>query len=96
MTKLALITGTYHPGGAISRQESKVEAAVFAIVQEAVTNGLKHADASRIDVRLRETPNMLHVSVVDDGKGFEVGTVMRYYEHGDSLGMLTSLSVRCT
>jgi signal transduction histidine kinase len=38
-------------------------------VQEALTNTLKHADASRADVRVRYWPGELEVEVVDDGHG---------------------------
>lgn len=40
---------------------------VFRIVQEAVSNALRHAAASRVAVRLRDRV----VEVVDDGKGFD-------------------------
>jgi signal transduction histidine kinase len=33
---------------------------------------IKHAGASRVDVRLRGTGNRLEVSVSDDGAGFDV------------------------
>jgi signal transduction histidine kinase len=38
-------------------------------VQEALTNTLKHADASRAAVRVRYAPGSLDVEVVDDGRG---------------------------
>ena len=36
---------------------------------EAVQNATKHADATRIDVELRETTEGLTLTVADDGKG---------------------------
>ena len=42
------------------------------LVQEALNNALRHAQASRIDVRLRFLPDgRIGVLVVDDGKGFD-------------------------
>jgi len=41
----------------------------YRIVQEAVTNALKHAGASTIDVRLRYLNRELEVDVADDGRG---------------------------
>ena len=41
------------------------------IAQEAVTNALKHAQAKRITLRLQTTSNCLHLSVSDDGRGFD-------------------------
>ncbi|MFI6675908.1 histidine kinase [Kribbella sp. NPDC050470] len=41
----------------------------YFVVAEAVANVLKHAQATRIDVVVREADNQLHVSVTDDGVG---------------------------
>ncbi len=42
---------------------------VYRIVQEALTNTLKHASASRAQVTLRYSPDQLTVRVQDDGRG---------------------------
>lgn len=73
---------------AISRQEEKVEAALFAIVQETVNNALKYARAKNIGIELRETPAALYLAITDDGVGFDVDQVMSDYEQRTSLGML--------
>jgi signal transduction histidine kinase len=44
-----------------------VDLSAFRIVQEALTNTLKHAGASRADVSLRYTDASLEVEVLDDG-----------------------------
>ena len=41
----------------------------YRIVQEALTNTLKHAAASRADVRVRYWPDELEVEIIDDGRG---------------------------
>ncbi len=41
----------------------------YRIVQEAVTNALKHAHASVIDVRIRYLARELEIDVADDGRG---------------------------
>lgn len=46
-----------------------VSQAAYRIAQEAVTNTLKHAAASTIDVRIRYLANELEVDVADDGRG---------------------------
>lgn len=46
-----------------------VSQAAYRVVQEAVTNTLKHAGARRIDVRVRYLASELEVDVVDDGRG---------------------------
>ncbi len=42
---------------------------IYRIVQEAITNAVKHADARQIDVVLRTTPNSIRLTVRDDGCG---------------------------
>jgi signal transduction histidine kinase len=42
---------------------------VFRLVQEALTNTLKHAGATRARVNLRYWPGELEVEVIDDGPG---------------------------
>jgi signal transduction histidine kinase len=46
----------------------------YRIVQEALTNALKHAAASRADVRVRYWPDELEVEIVDDGRGAMSGS----------------------
>jgi signal transduction histidine kinase len=46
-----------------------VDVSAYRIVQEALTNTLKHAGATRADVYLRYWPDELEVEVVDDGDG---------------------------
>ena len=41
----------------------------YRIVQEALTNTLRHARATRSDVEVRHTNEGLHVSVIDNGSG---------------------------
>jgi signal transduction histidine kinase/DNA-binding response OmpR family regulator len=50
-----------------------VEDQLFHIAQEALNNSLRHAHASRVTVELLEEKNKLRLSVVDDGKGFDIG-----------------------
>jgi signal transduction histidine kinase len=87
-TTLSLNIEADEPGGQISGLDDKVEAAIFAIAQEAVNNALKHAEASRITVELRETPVGLYLTIGDDGRGFDVDQVMNNYAHQASLGMM--------
>ena len=53
----------------MTRQE---EEAAYRLVQELVTNALKHASASRITIDLVRHPDELVLSVADDGSGFDV------------------------
>ncbi len=53
------------------RLRPEVQAQVFRIVQEALTNVRKHAMAQRVAVRLDVAGGELQVCVEDDGRGFD-------------------------
>jgi len=57
--------------------------AVYRIVQEAVNNALRHAQASRIDVDVRAAADVLQLEVTDNGSG----RVDHFQTHGH-FGML--------
>jgi signal transduction histidine kinase len=51
------------------RPPASVEATAYFIVAEALTNAARYANATHVDVRVREVDGKLHVTVVDDGVG---------------------------
>jgi signal transduction histidine kinase len=51
------------------RPTDPVETAAYFIVAESLTNAAKHADATRVDVRLERHGPLLRVEIIDDGKG---------------------------
>jgi two-component system, NarL family, sensor kinase len=53
----------------------RVEAALYRICQEALTNVARHAEAGRVRVRLVATPQEVRLSVEDDGRGFDASSV---------------------
>lgn len=68
--------------------DTKTEGTLFNIIQEAVNNALKHAQAQHIWVRLRRDGAMLMAEVQDDGVGFDKAAVLRTYEKRGSFGLL--------
>ena len=52
----------------------KIEQALLRIAQEAVTNAVLHAKASRIRIELSYEKDAIELRFVDDGQGFEPGT----------------------
>ncbi|MDB5312368.1 MAG: sensor protein [Gemmataceae bacterium] len=48
-----------------------VETALYRVVQEALTNVLKHASARRVSVVLQRSPGHVSAVVEDDGRGFD-------------------------
>ena len=53
------------------RLPAELETALYRIVQEALTNVVKHASASRVSVVLSGRERMITLVVQDDGRGFE-------------------------
>jgi PAS domain S-box-containing protein len=51
------------------RLGTEVETAVFRIVQEALTNVFRHAEAHKVWINLHQQNGHISVSVLDDGKG---------------------------
>jgi signal transduction histidine kinase len=55
------------------RLPSKLETAVFRITQEALTNVVKHADATTVRITLECRERSVVLTVEDDGRGFSQG-----------------------
>ena len=51
------------------RLAEPVEAAVYFVVAESLTNAVKHADASELRVRMRAEASEVLVEIADDGRG---------------------------
>jgi signal transduction histidine kinase len=54
---------------------SGIDLSAYRIVQEALTNTLRHAAATRADVTIRSTGEALELDVVDDGRGTDAARV---------------------
>jgi len=58
---------------------------LFRVLQEALHNIAKHSGVKRVDVRLTEHANQIHLRVSDSGKGFDVETTMQ----ANGLGLIS-------
>lgn len=54
------------------RIENNIEIQIFRILQELITNILKHAKATEATIQFSEENNLLNIMVEDNGKGFDV------------------------
>ncbi|TQS28777.1 histidine kinase [Microbispora sp. KK1-11] len=70
-------TVTADPALRTRRFPDEIEGAMYFVVSEAIANALKHAGASRIEVRLWHDAGRLQASVTDDGTGFDLRAVAR-------------------
>jgi len=60
---------------------AEVETAVFRVVQEAITNIARHAQASEASISLTKKDDRLIVRVEDDGVGFDPDQVLQKQQH---------------
>ena len=70
------------------RVSQDAQGVIFYIIEEAVGNARKHAQAPHIWIRLHEGADELIAEVRDDGVGFEVQAVQASYDKRGSLGMI--------
>ena len=75
--------------GKEQRLPSTVEVTVFRLIQEAVNNARKHANAQHIMVRLEFAHNQINMQVQDDGVGFDLETARRRAREGGSFGLMS-------
>jgi signal transduction histidine kinase len=59
----------FHQAGVPYTPPVGVALSIYRIVQEALTNTIKHAHARRVEVTVRYLPSAIEVEVVDDGSG---------------------------
>jgi signal transduction histidine kinase len=69
---------------------ARTQAEILRIVQEALTNTAKHADATIVGVRLTIKGDRIMLRVVDNGRGFDVRAA------GDAGYGLTSMRERAS
>jgi two-component system sensor histidine kinase DegS len=75
--------------GSPRRLPSRVEVAVFRIVQEALSNALAHGHAGRIELTLLFQPTRISVVLLDDGEGFDVAATEARLGRSGGLGLIT-------
>ena len=74
--------------GKLQRLPPQIEIACFRVAQEALTNAIRHAEATRISVRLFLEQGRLQLRVADDGVGFDRDAAYRRALAGKSMGLL--------
>ncbi|GAA4813735.1 tetratricopeptide repeat-containing sensor histidine kinase [Litoribaculum gwangyangense] len=57
---------------------------IYRIIQEAINNSIKYAEATSIKVNFKHLNNQFEISILDDGKGFNIGKV----EFGNGLNSM--------
>lgn len=79
----------FHADPLENRLDPVIETECFRVAQEALTNVVRHAKATAVSVELTRQDGQLHLSVRDDGVGFDVSGQRTQAVSGASLGLLS-------
>lgn len=88
MTQIANLHTHYSTNLAGRRLPPILEISCFRIIQEALTNVVRHANAQSVLVELNLDDEQLQLLIQDDGAGFDVAAALNAAAHGRSLGLL--------
>ena len=69
------------------RLPSKVELALYRIIQESLTNIAKHAQAKNVSIVVERNPQTVIAVIEDDGRGFDVRAVLDSPHEETKLGL---------
>jgi len=61
---------------------------VYRLIQEAVTNSLKHGEPDNISIKVDKANDSIKLTIHDDGKGFDVAEVAGTRESRERLGII--------
>ena len=88
VSKNSNLVGEFEAVGLERRLPPDMETAVYRIVQEALTNVIRHAQATRVDVILQQDHDNLIIIVEDNGNGFDPSRVMNDMMANKHLGLI--------
>lgn len=77
----------FHPKGYERKLLPNTKMFLFRIIQEALSNVQRHANAKKVEVRLEMTDGQLTASVADDGIGFDYEKTMKKPERWGAFGL---------
>jgi signal transduction histidine kinase len=86
--QLAGFEAYFHADLPDERLSPELETTCFRVVQEALTNVVRHANATKVSVRLGFGEQGLELVIQDDGIGFDVDAVFERAAGDFSLGLL--------
>lgn len=66
-----------------------IQTACFRVAQEALTNAIRHARATTVNVEVRAQPDRVSLEIRDDGVGFDEGTSQQRARGGSTVGLLS-------
>jgi PAS domain S-box-containing protein len=80
---------SFNEHGLSERLTPDVEIGLYRIVQEALNNVAKHAEAKEVEVQIVRHSNRLRLTIEDDGKGMDAGLPARKPRGGGGTGLVS-------
>jgi two-component system sensor histidine kinase UhpB len=82
------IFSSFQAIGVQEKLPPQIETAFYRIIQEALNNIAKHSGANRVEVHLERRDATLSVSISDNGRGFDLGKMLRLESPERGFGIL--------
>ena len=79
---------SYQLKGPPERLPPQAELTAYRVVQEALTNIIRHAAASQATVQAQREPDALTIVIMDDGTGFDSSTLNRAGQGNTGVGLV--------
>ena len=73
---------------AVEKLSDEAKTLLYRITQEALTNVLKHAEATNVNIKLTRYKNCVKLSIEDNGKGFDAKKELLFRKTKGGLGIL--------
>lgn len=70
------------------RFSEDIETTLYRIIQEALTNISRHAEASQVILCLEKRDSIIRATIEDDGKGFQPETILSSADLGKGVGLV--------
>lgn len=85
--KKCAIEVDFQASGLKERLPAEMETALYRIVQEALTNTAKHANAHKVRIQLKENEQQVKATIIDDGQGFDYEGLLKNPGQERGLGL---------
>jgi signal transduction histidine kinase len=77
LSRSGMVTIRFREGAKVADIDEEIELCLYRCARELLTNALKHADASHIEVELNCHNQHLNLIIADNGKGFNYNEVVQ-------------------
>ncbi len=77
ISESSTMTIDYEWTGDEKRLNFSQELALYRIIQEILTNIIKHSEATHIEIMIKNTTENFNISLIDNGKGFNTETIQK-------------------